>query len=425
MRTRKYIFDIMALAVMSTLMMVSCRKEAPVLHDPNNIPCKTYTQQFQAVWEGVDQSYVFWERDTVNWDKRYDLCLPIFHDFDARGTANPVTAEEYKAAWLKVFKGLVDHHFVGVLWNPNLKSAVIVNAGHQARYTTDIAQEISILKRMPGISDLTENTVQGSKAPQSWSCLLPGKVSGEKIAYFRFSGFGFNVKNQSRAELAPLYAFFDPDTLGNVGDRALINRDDVKGIIIDVRGNGGGSFGNIDTYIGSLLHKDLQIGYTRVKEGIGRLDYSAWLPLKIAAHKRPINKEKDVVLLVDANSISCSEVTAVFTKCMPNGKVVGDRTYGATGPLWSNTILHDVFYNGCFGDTNLYNRFLEDRGTYSNDNFAYYVYTSTFEFVDRNYESFEGKGVNPDILVPYNEQELKAGTDKQLERALEYLRNGK
>ena len=169
----------MALAAMSTLMMVSCRKEAPVLHDPNNIPCKTYTQQFQAVWEGVDQSYVFWERDTVNWDKRYDLCLPIFHDFDARGTANPVTAEEYKAAWLKVFKGLVDHHFVGVLWNPNLKSAVIVNAGHQARYTTDIAQEISILKRMPGISDLTENTVQGSKAPQSWSCLLPGKVSGE------------------------------------------------------------------------------------------------------------------------------------------------------------------------------------------------------------------------------------------------------
>ena len=425
MRTRKYIFDIMALAAMLTLMMVSCRKEAPVLHDPNNIPCKTYTQQFQAVWEGVDQSYVFWERDTVNWDKRYDLCLPIFQDFDARGTANPVTAEEYKAAWLKVFKGLVDHHFVGVLWNPNLKSAVIVNAGHQARYTTDIAQEISILKRMPGISDLTENTVQGSKAPQSWSCLLPGKVSGEKIAYFRFSGFGFNIKNQSRAELAPLYAFFDPDTLGNVGDRALINRDDVKGIIIDVRGNGGGSFGNIETYIGSLLHKDLHIGYTRVKEGIGRLDYSAWLPLKIAAHKRPINKEKDVVLLVDANSISCSEVTAVFTKCMPNGKVVGDRTYGATGPLWSNTILHDVFYNGCFGDTNLYNRFLEDRGTYSNDNFAYYVYTSTFEFVDRNYESFEGKGVNPDILVPYNEQELKAGTDKQLERALEYLRNGK
>ena len=278
---------------------------------------------------------------------------------------------------------------------------------------------------MPGISDLTENTVQGSKAPQSWSCLLPGKVSGEKIAYFRFSGFGFDIKNQSRAELAPLYAFFDPDTLGNVGDRALINRDDVKGIIIDVRGNGGGSFANIDTYIGSLLHKDLQIGYTRVKEGIGRLDYSAWLPLKIAAHKRPINKEKDVVLLVDANSISCSEVTAVFTKCMPNGKVVGDRTYGATGPLWSNTILHDVFYNGCFGDTNLYNRFLEDRGTYSNDNFTYYVYTSTFEFVDRNYESFEGKGVNPDILVPYNEQELKAGTDKQLERALEYLRNGK
>ena len=425
MKTRKYIFNIMALAAMSTLMMVSCRKEAPVLHDPNNIPCKTYTQQFQAVWEGVDQSYVFWERDTVNWDKRYDLCLPIFHDFDARGTANPVTAEEYKAAWLKVFKGLVDHHFVGVLWNPNLKSAVIVNAGHQARYTTDIAQEISILKRMPGISDLTENTVQGSKAPQSWSCLLPGKVSGEKIAYFRFSGFGFDIKKQSRAELAPLYAFFDPDTLGNVGDRALINREDVKGIIIDVRGNGGGSFGNIDTYIGSLLHKDLQIGYTRVKEGIGRLDYSAWLPLKIAAHKRPINKEKDVVLLVDANSISCSEVTAVFMKYLPKGKVVGDRTYGATGPLWSNTILHDVFYNGCFGDTNLYNRFLEDRGTYSNDNFTYYVYTSTFEFVDRNYESFEGKGVNPDILVPYNEQELKAGTDKQLERALEYLRNGK
>lgn len=425
MKTRKYIVNIMAIAAMSTLMMVSCRKEAPVLQNPNDLRCKSYTEQFQVIWEGVDQSYVFWERDTVNWDTRYDRYLPLFQAFDARGTANPVTLDEYKEAWSKVFKGLVDHHFAAILWEPHLKNAVAISPGHKSPYQTDIAQEVSILKRMPGISDLTENTVPESKAPQSWSCLLPGKGAGEKIAYFRFTGFAFDIKNQSRAELAPLYAFFDPDTLGNVGDRALINRDDVKGILIDVRGNNGGSFANIATFIASLLHKDVHIGYTRVKEGVGRLDYSAWLPAVITPPKRPIKNEKNIVLLVDANSMSCSEITAVLTKCLPNGKVVGERTFGGTGPLWPNTMLHNIFYNGCFGDTNLFSFYTIEGRTYSNPDYAYYVYTSTFDFVDLNYESFEGKGVIPDIVVPYDAQELKAGTDKQLERALEYLRNGK
>ena len=49
----------MAIAAMSTLMMVSCRKEAPVLHNPNHLNCKSYTEQFQTIWQGVDQSYVF------------------------------------------------------------------------------------------------------------------------------------------------------------------------------------------------------------------------------------------------------------------------------------------------------------------------------------------------------------------------------
>lgn len=45
---------------------------------------------------------------------------------------------------------------------------------------------------------------------------------------------------------------------------------------------------------------------------------------------------KPVVLLTNSASISMSEVTALLTQCMPNGKVIGKRTYGGLNLLSPN-----------------------------------------------------------------------------------------
>ena len=62
---------LLASAVLA-LSLVSCRKEPLDMVNPNNRICKSYLQQFETVWQGMDQGYVFWEKDTVDWDARTD-----------------------------------------------------------------------------------------------------------------------------------------------------------------------------------------------------------------------------------------------------------------------------------------------------------------------------------------------------------------
>ena len=84
-------------------------------------------------------------------------------------------------------------------------------------------------------------------------------------------------------------------------------------------------------------------------------------------------------------------------------------------------MFHDLFYDGCFGD---YSYFEDGPNIYS-DVFSFYVYTSTFHMVDKDFNDIEGFGVKPDIEVLYSARLLESGVDNQLERALVYLRTGR
>ena len=78
---RRYII-LLVLAI--SVCAVSCRKEPLDKVNPNNRvkACKTYLQQFLTVWEGMDQGYVFWDKDSIDWDARYDKYRPVFEAFD-------------------------------------------------------------------------------------------------------------------------------------------------------------------------------------------------------------------------------------------------------------------------------------------------------------------------------------------------------
>jgi C-terminal processing protease CtpA/Prc len=114
------------------------------------------------------------------------------------------------------------------------------------------------------------------------------------------------------------------------------------------------------------------------------------------------------VVLADCNSASCSELTASLVQLMPQGTFIGERTYGATCPLLPGG--HDILYSGVFGDY---------------DTYGYYVYTSNFDVVTKEYKSLEGIGVTPDIECPLDINDVIEGRDNQLERALQFIRTGK
>jgi hypothetical protein len=58
--------------------------------------------------------------------------------------------------------------------------------------------------------------------------------------------------------------------------------------------------------------------------------------------------------------------------------------------------------------------------------YHFYIYTSTFNMVDKDYNQVEGVGVKPDIEVLFNRNRLwNEGLDIQLERALRYIKTGR
>jgi C-terminal processing protease CtpA/Prc len=180
---------------------------------------------------------------------------------------------------------------------------------------------------------------------------------------------------------------------------------------------------DLEPLIGSLSQSPTLVGYTRVKEGYGRLDYSAWSESVVNCPALHLNKQKPIVVLADVTSVSCAELATMLIKALPNGTFIGERTYGAIGGLYSGgstNIYHDLFYSGCFGD---YEYFENGPDPYR-DNFSYYVYTSTFHMVDNTYGDVEGVGVQPDIEIRFNLNRLDEGTDNQLDRAIRFIRVG-
>ncbi|MCQ2295094.1 MAG: S41 family peptidase [Bacteroidales bacterium] len=432
---------IILLLVVFTL--VSCRKESTVsdFPNPNHRIAKSFLQQFETVWHGMDQGYVFWGADTVDWDARYEQFQPIFAEFDSRPANHPVSEYEYQAAYAGLFEGLLDHHLMGMFYSPKGRFAAYVNPGqndymHTTSARAELEKEIDHLKKRKDLikfigyegDDYGEVTIPGT-----YFALIKGKKSGELIAYFRFTNFYLNdiatyhsaIPNGVSAQAA-LKAFYGPRYWEGINSQAsYANNDSVVGIIMDLRGNGGGNTGDLSPYIASLSQGTNLVGYTRVKDGFGRLDYAPWAEYNIYAPSARIKTEKPIVVLADINSVSCAELATMLIKNLPNGTFIGERTYGAIGALQPNSeYMHDIFFSGCMGDQD-FMKYGAEIYRYK-DIFAYYIYTSTFHMVDKDHNPVEGVGVQPDYEIRYNRSRLfDDGKDIQLENAIYYIKNGR
>lgn len=396
-----------AFLLAAVILLASCRKEALEVVNPDRHYCYSYVDQFETVWTGIDRGYLFWDRDTVDWDAVHERMLPVFQEFDAKGG---VTNAALTRAYEEMVRGLLDHHmYVQV---KNLKTGNPVYADPALEevpfrdyyHYTYFDQQTALLSTMDGVS----NYKTGTNAFPCFFALFPGN-NGKKIAYLRFRSFQLTsvVRYMSGNDLAPFRSFYG-DGIANGVTNGWAGSSDVEAVIIDVRGNGGGNLADLKPVVASLSADDIDLGYSRTKEGIGRLDYSAWTPFIIKTPENHLWGDKKVIVLTDVNSVSCSEITALMVQSMPNGTVIGERTYGATCPLISGG--HDMLYSGVFGNY---------------DKYGYYVYTSNFDVVDKNYKSLEGIGVTPDIECLFDISALQNGHDNQLERALQFVRTGK
>lgn len=157
-----------------------------------------------------------------------------------------------------------------------------------------------------------------------------------------------------------------------------------KGLIIDFRGNDGGSIEAMKLFLGRFVseRKKYVTYINRNEENEDFID--------------PIgNKFKgEIVVLVDEMSISGAENSSLILQQLNIATIIGNQTPGQL--LWGN--LYQI-----------------------NDTISLVIPIYKLEYP--NGYSPENNGITPDIEIELNRKDLLNGKDTQLERAIEYLTN--
>jgi carboxyl-terminal processing protease len=162
---------------------------------------------------------------------------------------------------------------------------------------------------------------------------------------------------------------------------------DPKGLILDLRSNPGGLLNESVNTAGLFLPRDTEVLIERFKDGSEN---------PYAASEQPIAPSIPLVVLVDVGSASASEIVAGALQDYGRAVLIGDKTFGKG----SVQLLHELSDGSELRVTVA--RWFTPKG-----------------------RAIHGEGLEPDIAVTITQDDIDAGRDPQLDRAVEYLLTGK
>ena len=373
----------------------------------------------------MSTGYVFWDVDTVDWDAAYGRYLPQFQALDQKyADSGYVRTDELKALYTGLVGKMRDHHMNFRVKNLHPASGdaspwVAIYPGLLEVQSRDYyiesradaqARMKAFLAGIEGQYTVTEHDSGDAFIPEFnatvWYqyCLFT-LADGRKVPYLW----------STNAALTPVMRDMAGSASYQVIDnwlKAICNtpRNQLAGIILDTRSNGGGYQDDLDYLVGSFINERTVIFKTRYKEGPGRLEYSAWCPYyqnpNPRYHRDITAEDIPYVVLVDINSVSMAEIEPMVIKTVfPTAHIIGERTYGGTGPLQPDAV--DLNYGAPFGNIDKYN---------------HYVYTSTFEALMCG-SILEGIGIAPDEEVLRKDDANNHSFKPQLDAALNYILN--
>ena len=425
-----------AFAIVTLLaLLTACRDEADDVIQPGVLTAdKSLTEQFDAIWHGINQNYVFWEADPTDWDAVYSQYRPRFVELDKQ---EAVPTADLQKLYEEICGSFIDHHMLVQLRTvkagpEETEQLFYVQPGAMEVKKREDYQEYIPREGFQVYRDklkkegrITHDREFVDNNPNPDLDHMFTYVIDNDILYLRFSNFSIIAQlgnhNKSGEEVAQAAAA----VYREYANQLLFNPN-IKGVIIDVRSNGGGYLLDMFTVLGPLLKEDIHVFDTRTKMGVGRLDYGEWVPFRaqvitqrklgeLLEMEEPLPEtdcigDRQVVVLTDSWSVSMSEMTAEPVKKLPYATVIGTRTFGGHGPLTSETHFS---FSGQFGDPDC-------------ASVSYYVYTSTSMSRTSEGEILEGKGITPDITVPLDvEQFTGQHIDNQLEYAIDFLHGKK
>lgn len=336
------IFFITSLISAIFMGLTSCHKIEERADDPRG--------NFEALWSILDEHYCFFREKGVDWDQ--------VHDKYARRIGSEMTREELFIVCADMLDELRDGHV-------NLSAPF--NTSYYRKWWSDYPQNFN--KRLIEESYFNFNYRQSSG-------MMYGLLENN-IGYIYYESFSAIVGE------------------GNL-DYALNFLAAARGLIIDIRDNGGGSLTNVETLVARFIDRPTLVGYISHKTGPGHDDFSE--PYAITynpAGPGRVRWAKPVVVLTNRSTFSAANNFASVMKLLPGVRIAGATTGGGSGMPYSSEIP-------C----------------------GWSVRFSACSMLDANGVSTEG-GVTPTegCAVDMDPQDALNGKDTMLEKAMELLNN--
>ena len=343
---------------------------------------------FEIFWNKMNTNYVYWDIDTTDWDRIYYDYEPAFAKLDVKQPSDLNKAAQY---FREMTSGLIDGHYNISFGNSQVSDNIISPAFERIKKR----QEYHRYFYYNGIdksyldSGFQEGIVYGTHPLVA----LSGSIR-ENILFFSCTKFelceAYYSENENEVQ-SVLQSFFD---------KLLNMSDSMKGIIIDLRGNQGGDLGDLNFFVGHFIDTQLHYGYTQTKSGNGRLEYTPWIKAYVNPGARGQKIDRPIIVLADLYTASLAEAVLMAFKTFSECVVIGETTWGATGPLV---------------DTDVYNA-----GRFEIEGFLK-VTTASCKFKYLNGNIYEGSGIPPDIAITFDEQSILRGRDIQIEKAISIL----
>jgi len=298
---------------------------------------------FEALWKIMDEHYCFFDYKGIDWDK-------IHSDYGEK---------------------IRDNMDAGALFSVLNAMLQELKDGHVNLYTPfDIGRYWKWFEDYPANFD--ESLINNYLIPDySIAGGIRYKILADSVGYLYYGDFSWEI---GEANLDYIISRMTP----------------CKGLIIDVRNNGGGLLSNVDKLVSRFVNEKTLVGYIQHKTGKGHNDFSEPVERYIEPSNR-LHYQKQVIVLTNR---SCFSATNDFVNAMrycPNVRILGDRTGGGSGLPFSSELPN-----------------------------GWSVRFSACPMLDANKQQTEF-GIDPDIHVGLNPEDAAKGKDTLIETAKDLL----
>lgn len=159
-----------------------------------------------------------------------------------------------------------------------------------------------------------------------------------------------------------------------------------RGLIIDVRGNGGGLLTNAEILASRFVDESTLVGYMQHKTGTGHSDFSDMQEQRLEPSSN-MRWHKSVCVLTNRSVYSAANEFVKYMHALPRVTLVGDRTGGGAGMPYSNSLPN-----------------------------GWSVRLSACPIYDQNKQNTEF-GIDPDVKVDIKQEDFLRGYDTIIETA--------